>query len=131
MDQLFLLGHHLLGAHGLGHFADLAVLARGIELRTRNTMPSIQAPTRSAMFSQENEKNRLRPMASMTRKASVLPVKPMLRPIRSASVWPMTPPAPLACSDAPGRCMPRLGRRRASMPSEPTISRKKPMPSSQ
>ena len=25
VDQLFLLGHHLLGAHGLGHFADLAV----------------------------------------------------------------------------------------------------------
>ena len=30
VHQLFLLGHHLLGAHGLGHLADLAVFARGV-----------------------------------------------------------------------------------------------------
>jgi len=49
-------------------------------LRTRRTRPSIQLPTRSATVSHENEKNRLRPIASITKKASVLPVKPMLRP---------------------------------------------------
>ncbi|MCY1516883.1 hypothetical protein D9M68_515420 [compost metagenome] len=30
MDQLFLLGHDLFGAHGLGHLADLAVFAGGV-----------------------------------------------------------------------------------------------------
>ncbi|SUW53379.1 Uncharacterised protein [Bordetella holmesii] len=101
------------------------------ESRTRRTRPSSQLPTRSAICSHENEKNRLRPTASSTSRARVPPVKPTPRDSQPASIWPITPPAPLSPSVPPGRCMPQLYRRSASMPSEQVSRSTKPMPSSQ